>query len=61
MAHSKKVPPFCRWTEDGEACWDTDCDHKFVLTTDDGPVAHLMKFCCFCGKPLKERRYAGDR
>jgi hypothetical protein len=30
---SAKVQPFCRWTEDDEGNWDTDCGEKYVLIT----------------------------
>ena len=47
----------CVWTEDtwyGEV-FDTDCGEKWVFETD-GPKQNGMKFCCYCGKPLKEKR-----
>ena len=39
----------CRWSQDDEGSYDTDCGEKFTFI-DDGPDG--MKFCCYCGKPL---------
>lgn len=43
----------CAWTEDEDGNWDTDCGDKFVFT-ESGPTDNGMRFCCYCGKPLKE-------
>jgi hypothetical protein len=43
----------CWWRADGDGNWDTDCGEKFVFI-EAGPTENGMKFCCYCGKPLKE-------
>ena len=48
----------CRWVEDDEAIWNTDCDNEFVFI-DSGPKENSMRFCCYCGKPLVAKS-AGD-
>jgi hypothetical protein len=54
------TPPACRWTEDEDGVYDTDCGNKFMFT-DDGPVANKMRFCGYCGKPLKEVKFDARR
>ena len=44
----------CIWTEDmTDGYWETSCHGEFVFETE-GPKANGMKFCCYCGKRLKE-------
>jgi hypothetical protein len=47
--------PVCRWTEDGDGNWHTDCEHMFILTHGT-PADNQMKFCCYCGKPIREKK-----
>lgn len=50
---------FCTWA--GYLCydgylmeeWETSCGNIFLLE-DGTPADNKMKFCCYCGKPLKE-------
>lgn len=56
MSHTPKVATKCLWREDEDGNWDTDCDNKHILF-DGTPREHRMRFCCYCGKPLGERRY----
>lgn len=45
----------CAWEHDIWAdYWDTACGHAFTLTTD-GPRENGMKFCPYCGRPLKAK------
>lgn len=44
----------CAWTEADEG-WVTDCGRIFAVT-EGAPAENEMRFCCFCGKPLKEER-----
>jgi hypothetical protein len=46
----------CTWTEDSDGNWETDCGETFILN-DGTPKENHMKFCCYCGKPLKEERF----
>lgn len=50
--------PACLWREsdDGEM-WSTSCGHAFNFTAD-GPKENGMKFCCYCGGQLEEKKYA---
>jgi hypothetical protein len=48
------VQPFCRWTEDDEGNWDTDCGERYILITGT-PRENRMAFCAYCGKRLKQR------
>lgn len=51
----------CRWrpttVEEWEDVWETDCGqrHQFFV---DGPKENNCRFCCYCGKPLKEEEGA---
>jgi hypothetical protein len=49
---------YCEWKEDDLdcGCWNTACGEAFVLN-GDLPSDNKMKFCCYCGKPLKEIPY----
>lgn len=49
---------FCTWKEDEERNWWCDCDNTFCIY-EGSPYEIGMKFCCYCGKPLKESR-SGD-
>ena len=46
----------CIWEEDWEGNWEADCDNMFCFI-DGGPRDNEMKFCCYCGKKLEEKRY----
>ncbi len=46
----------CIWTDNGEGTWLTSCENDFVLTTGT-PSENSMRFCCYCGLPLKEIHY----
>ena len=54
MARRKKYSePSCEWRPDGEYdYYDTDCGQAFTLF-DETPAENKMKFCCYCGRPLK--------
>lgn len=51
----RKKPPGerCRWVEDEDGPYRTDCGHTFGFESD-GPTWCGCKFCCFCGKPIEE-------
>lgn len=43
------------WGEDAYGPYDTACGYTF--TVEDGtPEENDMRFCCFCGRPLEEKR-----
>ena len=47
---------YCVWTADEHddySIWETDCGNTFQLEYD-GPEENKMKFCCYCGKLLKQ-------
>jgi hypothetical protein len=43
----------CTWKQDVNGDYDTDCGDMFTFI-DSGPKENHMKFCCYCGKPIKE-------
>jgi hypothetical protein len=58
---SKTTPKsHCDWTLDNEGNWDTECGDKHILL-EGGPRENQMRFCCYCGSPLRERIVRGDR
>jgi hypothetical protein len=48
---------WCEWEqiEDGND-WSTSCGDLFTLL-DGKPSDNDMKFCCYCGKKMKEKIY----
>ena len=48
-------PDTCTWTptDEGTDTWATRCDNLFMLSCDT-PLAHGMRFCCYCGGQLVE-------
>jgi hypothetical protein len=47
----------CLWKEDPDDVWETACGELFQLN-DGAPSANNLKFCCYCGRKLEERRYS---
>ena len=48
----------CTWTYDEDLdTWDTECGESFVVTNGT-PAENSMRFCCYCGKPIKEHKEA---
>jgi len=45
----------CIWQEDEEDGWKTSCGEIFDLDNST-PVDDDMRFCCFCGKRLEQKR-----
>ena len=49
----------CEWVKEPEGVftyensWITSCGDEFILT-EDTPVGNGMKYCCYCGKELRE-------
>jgi len=55
MSRTKKtIHPSCRWAEDDDGVWQTDCGNAFVFT-DSGPKENGMFFCCYCGRRLQSK------
>lgn len=54
------VQPFCRWTEDYDGAWETDCGQSYMFD-EGGPAENGQKFCGYCGKPLREVPVKGGR
>lgn len=50
------LPAPCVWNEDDNGTWDTACGETFVFN-EGTPADNKMLFCCYCGKPLKQRTY----
>lgn len=52
----------CAWTQEndeGSDSWSTKCGNLFCLT-EGSPTENKMRFCCYCGKALREFRFEGD-
>lgn len=49
----------CKWKENSDGYYETDCGNSFVLM-DDTPSDNGMKFCCYCGCALQEELYNGE-
>jgi hypothetical protein len=49
----------CRWTEDEEGIWNTECGQKFIWTAGI-PTYSGERFCFYCGKSLEVIRYASE-
>lgn len=41
----------CVWQ--GDDNWNTGCGNHFIII-DGGPTDNNMKYCCYCGKKIKE-------
>jgi len=58
MAKPKGSSVFCEWiadfTEYDTGQYETSCENAFVIL-EGTPKDNKMKFCCYCGKPLKEK------
>jgi hypothetical protein len=58
-----KVAGECTWKvgagEWDEGIWETICGKAFQFE-DGSPSENDMKFCCYCGKPLKEIKFEED-
>ena len=46
----------CKWSEDADGNWETDCGNAFCL--EDGPPSeNNLRYCCYCGRKLEEVLY----
>lgn len=51
---SEKRVGYCEWKyDDYEDCYDTKCGNSFVIS-EGTPSNNDMKYCCYCGKTIKE-------
>ena len=41
-------PDSCRWTEDDEGDWSTQCDEVFFFF-EGGPIENRQRYCGYCG------------
>lgn len=55
----EKGPTICTWKEDWEGTWETGCKNMWVFN-EGTPEENNMRFCCYCGKPLKQSIYVED-
>jgi hypothetical protein len=52
----KRDPPAeCIWTEDEDGNWHTLCCRMYTIS-EGTPEENGMKYCPFCGKPLRSRQ-----
>lgn len=49
----------CTWTQDCDGFWETACGEAFDFV-DGTPAENGMRFCCYCGKPLKQVPYVPE-
>jgi hypothetical protein len=42
----------CRWSEDEDGNWDTDCGERFYFETG-GPIENRARFCHYCGRRIE--------
>lgn len=45
---------YCEWAQadDDSDVWETTCGHAFCFN-DDGPIENCLRYCGYCGWPLK--------
>lgn len=50
----------CEWKDEEESFfdgyWHTSCGNDFSISNSDTPNENGFKFCCYCGKTLKETK-----
>lgn len=49
----------CKWTEDEDGNWDTECGEKFEVSSGL-PSENGFKYCHHCGKRLVEGATLGE-
>lgn len=49
----------CEWemTDSDHGTWESDCENTFTLI-EGTPTQNNLRFCCYCGRPLKEVPHA---
>ena len=50
---TKREPEICTWEADSEGNYSTSCGETFTLI-DGTPEENRMKYCPYCGKPIKQ-------
>jgi len=49
----------CIWKADEESNWHTGCGEIYIIL-EGTPDENKMKFCTYCGKPLKQELFTDD-
>ncbi len=49
-------PKICKWTDNYDSVWTSDCNEACDLLGESGPDHEGWRFCPFCGKPLQAVR-----
>lgn len=49
----------CKWTEDSDSNWDTECGKMWTFT-DGGPLENDVKYCHGCGKRVEVVAYVEE-
>jgi hypothetical protein len=52
MDNPKTARISCRWSEDEDGNWDTDCGERFFFETF-GPIENRARWCLYCGRRIK--------
>lgn len=55
MAETPTTEATCEWEpiDTDYGTWETSCEQAFTMF-DGSPRQNDMRFCCYCGLPLKE-------
>lgn len=51
--YAREKEGVCSWGGDEENNYETSCGHMFCIT-EGTPRENKMKYCCYCGKKLKQ-------
>lgn len=46
----------CLWKQDEDGAWDLSCGERYEIT-EGTPRENHMKFCCYCGKRIRQKSY----
>ncbi len=51
----------CEWelNDPDYGTWRSDCENEFTVI-EGSPTHNGMRFCCHCGRPLKEVTHAAE-
>ena len=51
MTEPSEMDKKCKWTEDTDGYWRSECGDAFVFN-EGTPPENGFNFCCFCGKEI---------
>lgn len=56
---SNKLKQTCDWTPDDDGNWGTECGGLYIII-EGTPTENSMRFCCYCGCKLRERKPSAE-